>query len=184
MSRPITKSLNCVVIGDDNVGKTCLLITHTANAFPHEFIPTVFDNYAMRTVADSGEPVVLSLFDTASPEEDWFLKCRIWRDLYSRADVFLVCFSIVSPSSFENVKCKWLDDIESHAPNTPIVLVGTKLDLRDDAATLLDMRNKHTEPISHRHASALVRKILAHRYVECSALTKQNVSAVFDEAVR
>lgn len=92
----------------------CLKLASNASFFALTDSPFSFDNYAMRTVADSGEPVVLSLFDTASPEEDWFLKCRIWRDLYSRADVFLVCFSIVSPSSFENVKCKVRG--RAHAP--------------------------------------------------------------------
>jgi len=77
-----------------------------------------------------------------------------------------------------------LDDIEHFAPNTPIVLVGTQLDLRDDAATLMNLKNKHMAPVSYKHASALAREILAHKYIECSSLTHNNVSAVFDEAVR
>ena len=64
----------------------------------------VFDNYAV-TVMIGGEPYTLGLFDTAG-QEDYD---RLRPLSYPQTDVFLVCFSVVSPSSFENVREKvWL----------------------------------------------------------------------------
>lgn len=65
----------------------------------------VFDNYAV-TVMIGGEPYTLGLFDTAG-QEDYD---RLRPLSYPQTDVFLVCYSVVSPSSFENVKekvCSW-----------------------------------------------------------------------------
>ena len=83
-----------------------------------------------------------------------------------------------------HILLQWIAEIEHFAPDVPIVLVGTKLDLRDDPATLLNLRRSYMEPVSYKHASALARKFLAHKYVECSSVTQKNVSVVFDEAVR
>ena len=55
---------------------------------------------------------------------------------YPQTDVFLICFSLVSPASFENVRAKWFPEVSHHCPNTPVILVGTKLDLRDDPVSL------------------------------------------------
>ncbi|KAI9754439.1 MAG: Rho GTPase protein rac1 [Chaenotheca gracillima] len=179
MAVPATQSLKCVVTGDGAVGKTSLLISYTTNAFPGEYIPTVFDNYSASVMVD-GKPISLGLWDTAG-QEDYD---RLRPLSYPQTDVFLICFSIASPPSFANVAAKWHPEIEHHAPNVPIILVGTKLDLRDDAATLASLRQKRMEPIAAQRGFQLKKDIGAVKYIECSAATQTNLKSVFDEAIR
>ena len=104
-----------------------------------------------------GKTISLGLWDTAG-QEDYD---RLRPLSYPQTDVFLICFSLVSPPSFENVKTKvrlpflylaiwkrypisfqWYPEISHHAPQTSVVLVGTKLDLREDPGTVEKLRDR------------------------------------------
>lgn len=62
---------------------------------------TVFDNYVVEiTVGD--QVIDLGLWDTAGQEE----YDRIRPLSYDSCDIFLLCFSVMNPTSFENVSSK------------------------------------------------------------------------------
>merc|ERR1712135_106975 len=172
------RPIKCVVVGDGTVGKTCMLISYTTDSFPGEYVPTVFDNYSAPMVCD-GVPVSLGLWDTAG-QEDYD---RLRPLSYPQTDVFLICFSVVSPSSFENVKEKWVPEITHHCQKTPFLLVGTQVDLRDDAGTIEKLSKNKQKPISQEAGEKLARELRAVKYVECSALTQKGLKNVFDEAI-
>ncbi|CAI4913970.1 CGH_3_HP_G0020580.mRNA.1.CDS.1 [Saccharomyces cerevisiae] len=172
------QTLKCVVVGDGAVGKTCLLISYTTNQFPADYVPTVFDNYAV-TVMIGDEPYTLGLFDTAG-QEDYD---RLRPLSYPSTDVFLVCFSVISPPSFENVKEKWFPEVHHHCPGVPCLVVGTQIDLRDDKVIIEKLQKQRLRPITSEQGSRLARELKAVKYVECSALTQRGLKNVFDEAI-
>nr|ADD38885.1 Cdc42 homolog [Lepeophtheirus salmonis] len=172
------QTIKCVVVGDGAVGKTCLLISYTTNKFPADYVPTVFDNYAV-TVMIGGEPYTLGLFDTAGQEE----YDRLRPLSYPQTDVFLVCFSVVSPPSFENIREKWVPEINHHCASTPFLLVGTQTDLRDNCNQVNRLANNKQKPITFEQGEKLAASLKAVKYVECSALTQKGLKNVFDEAI-
>jgi len=155
------------------------LISYTTNSFPGEYVPTVFDNYNANAIVE-GNPVNLGLWDTAGSEEYDTLRPLS----YPGTDVFLICFSLFSPESYENVTKKWYKEITEHAPDTPIILVGTKLDLRGKSEAIQSLKENNQEPISTEKGEALSKKIGAKKYLECSALTQEGLAKVFEEAVK
>ncbi|CAM9014538.1 unnamed protein product [Wickerhamomyces anomalus] len=174
------RSFKCVVVGDGAVGKTCLLISYTTNTFPQDYIPTVFDNYTKNTLFE-GAHYKLELWDTAG-QEDYD---RLRPLSYPQTDVFLVCFSIVEPSSFKNIKSKWIPEIRHHSTDSvQILLVGTKADLREDPHTLDRLEESGNEPISRADGKKLVKELGLYDYLECSAATQEGVEEVFDSVIK
>ncbi|XP_008777981.1 rac-like GTP-binding protein RAC2 isoform X1 [Phoenix dactylifera] len=200
--------VKCVTVGDGAVGKTCMLICYTSNTFPTDYVPTVFDNFSANVVAD-GSTVNLGLWDTAGQEDYNRLRPLSYRG----ADVFLLAFSLISRASYENIYRKWIPELRHYAPNVPIVLVGTKLDLRDDKQFLIDHpgaapittaqesisneKNRYYQVLFSscinilqyifcflEQGEELKKMIGAAVYIECSSKTQQNVKAVFDAAIK
>jgi len=167
------RDIKITVVGDTSVGKTSLLISYTTNSFPGEHVPTVFDNYSANAIVDE-EPITLGLWDTAGSSEYNELRPLS----YPGTDAFIVCYSIIDPNSLKCVSTKWVPEIQEHCPGVPIILVGTKLDLRN---------KPETQPegvVSLKDAEDMTKQIKAVTLIECSALTQERLPDVFQQTIR
>lgn len=198
-----------VIVGDGACGKTCLLIVFSKDQFPEVYVPTVFENYVADIEVDGKqvhvffkfflffllrnfflhfnkrrylfcEQVELALWDTAGQEDYDRLRPLSYPD----TDVILMCFSIDSPDSLENIPEKWTPEVKHFCPNVPIILVGNKKDLRNDPNTIKELSKMKQEPVKPEEGRAMAEKINAFAYLECSAKSKEGVREVFETATR
>ncbi|ELP84379.1 hypothetical protein EIN_089020, partial [Entamoeba invadens IP1] len=96
------QTIKCVVVGDGGVGKTSLLITYVTEEFPDEYIPNIFDTYNKNVFVET-TPIKLELWDTCG-QTDYL---RVSQRLYQETDVFILCFSLVSQTTLDNIITFW-----------------------------------------------------------------------------
>ncbi|ENN77254.1 hypothetical protein HUJ04_002545 [Dendroctonus ponderosae] len=164
-------NVKITAVGDGIVGKTCLLTTYVTGEFPQAYIPTVFEHYGQQITVDDVD-YDITLWDTAG-QEDYE---RLRPLSYPGTNCFLACFSVSKNiASYDNILMKWVPEIQHFCPHVPIVLVATKIDLRDDPSESC---------YSTADGRRLKKKIKAQSYKECSAIRNEGLEQVIEEAVR
>lgn len=103
----------------------------------------------------------------------------------------MLCFSVDSKDSLENVESKWVGEIAENCQGVKLVLVALKCDLREQSAddeTAEDGAATQTrekkEMINYNQGLEVARRIGALRYLECSAMRNRGVNEAFTEAAR
>ncbi|OMJ29251.1 GTP-binding protein RHO1 [Smittium culicis] len=170
-----------VIVGDGACGKTCLLLVFREGEFPisYEYIPTVFENWVADMRVD-GKTIELELWDTAGQEDYDRLRYLSYPD----TNAVLICFSVDSPDSLENVEEKWINEVIHYAASVPIILVALKTDLRTDQQTIDNLARSNQAPVSSAMGRQVADRIGACMYLECSSKLKLGVAEVFDHAAR
>lgn len=169
--------IKCVVIGDDEVGKTSMLLNYATNRFPAQRVPELFDNFA-GCVKLSGKQYTLQMIDTLSEGEGHEMR----RLSYTGADVFVVCFNVVKPETLHNVQRRWIPEVKNLMGETPFIIMGTHTDLRDDETIVEELRRNGQRPVSSREAAALSRRLGAACYLEFSPIMKKRMKRIMNEA--
>jgi cell division control protein 42 len=103
---------------------------------------------------------------------------------YPQTDVFLICFKVTWPISFENIRDKWYPEMRHYCPDVPFLIVATQIDLRDDSEALAKLAGQQKRLVSTEEGERLAYELGAAKYVECSAVTQKGLKNVFDEVCR
>jgi Ras family protein A len=168
-----------VIVGDGACGKTSLLFVFSKGTFPEGYIPTIFESHVSNVEID-GKCIMLALWDTAGQEDYERLRPLSYPDSH----VVLICFSIDSPVTLDNVREKWIYEILHFCQDVPIILVGCKKDLRHDLKTVEKLCKTSQAPVTTEQGEKVRKKIAAYKYFECSARAKEGVREVFEAAAR
>ena len=165
---PGAVSVKLVVIGRRGVGKTSMIKTYqqTQCSATGELLSARTDHEFLCQV--DGNEISLSIQDSVQGEKDH----RIRAQSYMEADVFLLMFDVSSCE--ENlVKPQWWVELKHYCPDVPVILVGSKIDLRD---------NQETKTLSSEEGATLAQTIGAVKYMVMSTYDVESVRKVFEEA--
>lgn len=166
------------LVADGAVGKTSLIHSYIHGKPSLEYLPTIFDDYA-KIITYKGKVYQLKIRDTAGQEDYDSLRTISYNGL----DVVILCFNLISPASFDNIKTKWLPELNYYLPGIAKILVATKSDLRTDKSILQRLQNKGLKPITTEEGYNLARSI-GIPYIECSAFdSTEKINSVFELAI-
>lgn len=166
--------VQCTVIGDGMVGKTCLSLAFSKLSTPESYVATVFDHYAGQMTVDWDEYTV-SIFDSAGQHDYESLR----HFTYADSEVFVVCYSAVDRDSFESISDFWVPEMKKNMKRKkPIIVVATQTDLRNTADYDSDM------PVTAHEGQTLAKAIGATSFVECSINNENTVKKVFTAVVQ
>jgi Ras-related protein Rab-11A len=157
-----------VLTGATNVGKTNLLSRLTRDHFTSDEHATIGAAYADTTIHVDRKVVGVKIWDTAGSE-----KYRSVAPLYYRsANAALLVYDITSTESFEALQTFYNQLTECLSPQTPIMLVGNKVDLTD----------LREVPAEDGMAFASTHGLVG--FLEASAKTGDNVKQAFTDVMR
>lgn len=163
--------LEIAVLGQAGAGKSCLISRYVDHRFNCEFIiPTISPDLFHTGVTLHGIEYRLQIVDTAGQEKFF----SIIPNSIRHAQGVVLVFDITNRSSFEVGIPQMLEMVRAHAPDgTSLILVGNKADLADQDT------QKRKREIAKEEAEHYAQR-LGICYVETSALSGQNIEALFE----
>ena len=162
-------SLKFVAVGYGGMGKTCMLIRYFRKEFPEIFVPTVLEN-EYRDVEFDGEMYNMTCWKAPGGHAPGDYD-RLRPLSYLDTDAFLLLHAVNCKNNFDDIETYWWPELKHHCPGVPVILVGSKVDLRDENS------------LSFEEGRQMAEKIGAACYMECSALSGEGVNEIFVQGV-
>ncbi|CAG0879711.1 unnamed protein product [Darwinula stevensoni] len=124
-----TKTFKIIVIGDSNVGKTCLTFRFCNGRFPSKTEATIGVDFREKVILVNGEPIKLQLWDTAGQER--FRKSMV-PHYYRNVHAVVFVYDITKIQTFESLPT-WIEECNKHqlTYEIPRILVGNKCDCKE-----------------------------------------------------
>ncbi|KAL9982475.1 hypothetical protein ACROYT_G004522 [Oculina patagonica] len=123
--QPNFKAARAVVLGQDGVGKSALIVRFLTRRFITEYDQTLESTWRHHMEVDS-EYIYVDLMDTAGENSEAKLDICL-----ARGDIFLVLYSITDRSSFDEAARigRHIRDRKTNGNSVMVILIGTKRDL-------------------------------------------------------
>lgn len=116
-----------LLIGDSGVGKTCILVRFSEDAFNSTFISTIGIDFKIRTVEIDGKKIKLQIWDTAGQERFRTITTAYYRGAMG----IMLVYDVTTEKSFENIR-NWIRNIEENASaDVEKMILGNKCDLQE-----------------------------------------------------
>ena len=174
-------TFKCVLIGDDNAGKTSLLHTFASGRRPSPSAGSLetLEKMVHVTSHHLNATYELKLFDTlAGPGQ---LRSRLTAySAYRDTDCVLLCADLTEPSRWRLLETEWKRELEQHLPGVPLVVAGTKAEARD---AIESSAAGAGEAVGTDRAQRIAARLGAAAYRECSTVTGDGVAAVFADVL-
>jgi GTPase SAR1 family protein len=134
--------LKLVVLGDNKIGKTSLLLKYTTGKYYEDNIPS-FEN-KIHSQKYNGKQIALALM-----EDNNEIKKNI---LFSDTNIFILCFSVDDENSLLNIKEKYIPEIKNFMKekdiDIPFIICGLRTDLRNDEKIRKELEENKKEVIT------------------------------------
>ncbi|GIQ87970.1 small GTPase superfamily, Rho type, partial [Kipferlia bialata] len=128
------KLLKIIILGDQSVGKTCLMTKFVNDNFISQYKATIGADFLTREVTINERNVTLQIWDTAGQERFQSLGVAFYRG----ADACVLVFDVTHPqslSSLESWRQEFIIQADPRDPeNFPFVVLANKHDLANSEA--------------------------------------------------
>ncbi|XP_017549457.1 ras-related protein Rab-19-like [Pygocentrus nattereri] len=117
-----------ILIGDTNVGKTCVVQNFKTGIFSERQQNTIGVDFTVRTLNIEGKKVKMQVWDTAGQERFR----TITQSYYRSAHGAMIAYDITRKATFDSIP-HWINEVEKYgAANVLLALIGNKCDLEPE----------------------------------------------------